>query len=68
MLPLWSIAAERAESRLVVYVEESSESIFGDTGTLADETFDQVAANEEFSQFQRTRRRSDLRGTQFRHE
>jgi RNA polymerase sigma-70 factor (ECF subfamily) len=42
---------KRAESRLVVSVEESGESGFGEAERSGDETFQQVAANEEFSHF-----------------
>ncbi len=42
---------KRAESRLAVSVEEIGESGFGEAERSADETFDQVASNEEFSQF-----------------
>lgn len=42
---------KRAESRLAVSVEETDISGFGEAESLADETFDQVASNEEFSQF-----------------
>ncbi len=42
---------KRAESRLAFSVEQADESGFGEAERLADETFDQVASNEEFSQF-----------------
>jgi len=42
---------KRAESRLAVNVDESGELGFGEGEYLSDETYDQVAANEEFSQF-----------------
>jgi len=42
---------KRAESRLVVKLEESGEPIVGETERLADETFDQVVSDEKFSQF-----------------
>lgn len=42
---------KRAESRLVVSVEECGESGFDQFERRADETFDQVASNEEFSLF-----------------
>ena len=42
---------KRAQSRLVVSVEETGESGFGEAERSADETFDRVASNEEFSYF-----------------
>ena len=42
---------KRAESRLAISLEESSESGLAETGRLADETFDEVASNEEFALF-----------------
>ncbi len=42
---------KRAESRLAVSVEEIGESGFGEAERSGDETFDQVASNEEFSHF-----------------
>jgi len=42
---------KRAESRLVDSVEENGESGFGEAQRMADETFDQVVSNEEFSIF-----------------
>jgi len=42
---------KRAESRLAVSVEERGESGFGEAERSLDETFDRVAANEEFSHF-----------------
>ena len=42
---------KRAESRLVDSVGENEELGFGDAGRVADETFDEVASNEEFSLF-----------------
>ena len=42
---------KRAQSRLVVSVEETGESGFGEAERSADETFAQVASNEEFSHF-----------------
>ncbi len=42
---------KRAESRLVVSVEETGELGFGEAERSVDETFDQVASNEEFSHF-----------------
>ena len=42
---------KRAESRLVVSVEEFEGAEIGKTEWLSDRTFDQVASDEEFSQF-----------------
>ena len=42
---------KRAESRLADSVEESGESGFGEAERMDDETFDQVASNEQFSLF-----------------
>ena len=42
---------KRAESRLADSIEEMGESGFGEAERIADETFDQVASNEEFSLF-----------------
>jgi RNA polymerase sigma-70 factor (ECF subfamily) len=42
---------KRAELRLAVSVEDTGESGFGEAERLPDETFDQVASNEEFSHF-----------------
>jgi RNA polymerase sigma-70 factor (ECF subfamily) len=42
---------KRAESRLVVSVEETGESGFGEAERSADETFDRVASDEKFCQF-----------------
>ena len=42
---------KRAESRLADSVEENGESGFGEAQRMADETFDQVVSNEEFSIF-----------------
>jgi len=42
---------KRAESRLADSIEETGESGIGETERIADETFDQVASNEEFSLF-----------------
>ncbi|MCH8073777.1 MAG: RNA polymerase sigma factor [Proteobacteria bacterium] len=42
---------KRAESRLVVSVEDTGETGFGEAERSADETFDRVASNEEFSHF-----------------
>lgn len=42
---------KRAETRLVVSVEEIGELGYGEAERLADETFDQAVSNEEFSQF-----------------
>jgi RNA polymerase sigma-70 factor (ECF subfamily) len=43
--------AKRAESRLAISVEDEQEFGLGETQRAANETFDQVASNEEFSQF-----------------
>ena len=42
---------KRAESRLVVSVEETGESGFGEAERSVDQTFDQAASDEEFSHF-----------------
>lgn len=42
---------KRAESRLAVSVEDSGELGFNEAERLTDATYDQVATNEEFSQF-----------------
>jgi RNA polymerase sigma-70 factor (ECF subfamily) len=42
---------KRAESRLVVSMEDNGESGFGEAERSADETFDRVASDEEFSHF-----------------
>ena len=42
---------KRAESRLADSVEEIGESGFGEAERIGDETFDQVASDEEFSLF-----------------
>ena len=42
---------KRAESRLVVSVEEFRDAEVGEAERLSDKTFDQVASNEEFSRF-----------------
>ena len=42
---------KRAESRLVVSVEEMGGAEVGEAEWLSDKTFDQVATDEEFSQF-----------------
>lgn len=42
---------KRAESRLVVSVEETGEAGFGEAERSGDETYEQVVSNEEFSHF-----------------
>ena len=42
---------KRAELHLAISVEETGESGFGETERSTDETFDQIASNEEFSHF-----------------
>lgn len=43
--------AKRAESRLAISVEDEQEFGLGEAQRAANETFDQVASNEEFSHF-----------------
>ncbi len=53
--------AKRAESRLAISVEDEQEFGLGEAQRAANETFDQVASNEEFSQFCEAVRRLPVR-------